>query len=75
MNLKIQNVALIGAGAVGGYFIWGLNGKKDINFSIIAEGERKERLEQGLVINGEKYTPQVLTPKEAGVVDLIMIAI
>ena len=75
MNLKIQNVALIGAGAVGGYFIWGLNGKKDINFSIIAEGERKERLEQGLVINGEKYTPQVLTPKDAGVVDLIMIAI
>ena len=73
--MKIQNVALIGAGAVGGYFIWGLNGKKDINFSIIAEGERKERLEQGLVINGEKYTPQVLTPKEAGVVDLIMIAI
>lgn len=72
--MKIQNVALIGAGAVGGYFIWGLNGKKDINFSIIAEGERKERLEQGLVINGEKYTPQVLTPKEAGVVDLIIIA-
>ena len=72
--MKIQNVALVGAGAVGGYFIWGLDGKKDINFSVIAKGERKKRLEEGLVINGEKYNPQVLTPEEAGVVDLIMIA-
>ena len=72
--MKIQNVALVGAGAVGGYFIWGLIGKKDINFSVIAKGERKERLELGLVINGEKYNPQVLMPEEAGVVDLIMIA-
>ena len=73
--MKIQNVALVGAGAVGGYFIWGLDGKKDINFSVIAKDERKKRLEeQGLVINGEKYTPQVLTPEEVGVVDLIMIA-
>lgn len=73
--MKIQNVALVGAGAVGGYFIWGLDNKKDINFSVIAKGERKKRLEEGLVINGEKYNPQVLTPEEAGVVDLIMIAI
>ena len=72
--MKIQNVALVGAGAVGGYFIWGLDNKKDINFSVIAKGERKTRLEQGIFINGEKYTPQVLTPEEAGVVDLIMIA-
>ena len=72
--MKIQNVALVGAGAVGGYFIWGLDNKKDINFSVIATGERKTRLEQGLFINGKKYTPQIFTPEEAGVVDLIMIA-
>ena len=73
--MKIQNVALVGAGAVGGYFIWGLNDKKDINFSVIAKDERKKRLEeQGLVINEKNYNPLVLTPEEAGVVDLIMIA-
>ena len=62
--MKIQNVALVGAGAVGGYFIWGLDNKKDINFSVIAKGERKKHLGEGLVINGEKYNPQVLTPED-----------
>lgn len=42
--MKIQSVAVLGAGAVGSYVIWGLSGKKDIDLSVIAKGERAERL-------------------------------
>ena len=73
--MKIHSVALIGAGAIGSYFIWGLTGKPDIDFMLIAEGERKERLQKGVVINGERYTPPVRTPEEAGPVDLVLIAV
>ena len=38
---KIEKVALIGAGAVGAYFIWGLSEKLGDNFCVIASGERK----------------------------------
>ena len=48
---KIETVAILGAGAVGSYFIYGLNEKFGENLWIIANGERKERLEkEGLMI-------------------------
>ena len=37
--MKIQSVAVLGAGAVGSYVIWGLSEKKDISLSVIAKGE------------------------------------
>ena len=73
--MKIRSAALIGAGAIGSYYIWGLTGKPDIDFMLIAEGERKERLQKGVVINGERFTPPVRTPEEAGPVDLVLIAV
>lgn len=73
--MTIKTVALIGAGAVGGYFIWGLMPKLKEDFCVIAKGDRKARLSnEGLVINGEKYFPIVKEPDEAGVVDLILVA-
>ena len=42
--MKIHSVAVLGAGAVGSYVIWGLSEKKDISLSVIAKGERAERL-------------------------------
>lgn len=51
--MKIKSVALLGAGAVGAYIIWGLSEVKNIEFGIVAEGSRKERLERdGIGING-----------------------
>ena len=50
--MKIQSVAILGAGAVGSYVIWGLSQKEEIELGVIAEGERKERLQQ----NGCKET-------------------
>ena len=66
--MKIKSVALLGAGAVGAYIIWGLSEVKNIEFGIVAEGSRKERLERdGLGINGQVYHPKVWTPDEAKV--------
>ncbi len=72
--MKIEKVALIGAGAVGAYFVWGLSEKLGDNFSVIADGERKERLErEGLTINGRQYRMHVARAEEAGVQDLILV--
>ena len=40
--MKIEKVAVLGAGAVGSYVIWGLSEKKEIRLGVIAEGERAE---------------------------------
>ena len=37
--MQIKSVAILGAGAVGSYVIWGLNSVKDIKLAVIAEGE------------------------------------
>ena len=74
--MKIKTVALIGAGAVGSYVTWGLMDKLGDDFCIIADGRRKERLEQeGIVINDNMFLPTVKTPEEARGVDLILVAV
>jgi 2-dehydropantoate 2-reductase len=51
--MQIKSVAVLGAGAVGSYVIWGLSSRKDIRLAVIAEGPRAERLkQQGITING-----------------------
>lgn len=73
--MKIQKVALLGAGAVGAYFIWGLSEKLGENFCVVAKGERKERLEKdGLIINGKQYALSVKEPKEVKDVDLLLVS-
>lgn len=74
--MKIQSVAVLGAGAVGSYVIWGLSEKKDISLSVIAKGERAERLKsEGCLINGKTYHLAVLTPEEAKGVDLLIVSL
>ena len=71
-----KSVAVLGAGAVGSYVIWGLSSRKDIRLAVIAEGPRAERLkQQGITINGTTYRPQVWTPQEANGVDLLVVAL
>lgn len=73
--MKINSVALIGAGAIGAYFISGLQEKLGRNFRVVAEGERAERLRRdGLVINGNRYELNVVSPKEAHGADLLLVA-
>ena len=73
--MKIQKAALPGAGAVGSYIIWGLSRCTDIQFGVVAQGERAERLKQGCVINGTVYHPAVWTPQEAHGADLLVVAL
>ncbi len=74
--MKIQSVAVLGAGAVGSYVIWGLAEKKDISLSIIAKGARAERLKkEGCLINGRTYRPAVLSPEEVKGVDLLVVSL
>ena len=73
--MKIEKAALIGAGAVGAYFIWGLSEKLQDGFSVIASGKRKNRLKQeGLIINKKHYNLNVKTSEEAGIQDLILVS-
>lgn len=74
--MKIKSVAILGAGAVGSYVIWGLSKREDIRLGVIAEGERKERLEKkGCLINDKLYRPEVWTPQEAHGVDLLVVSL
>ena len=41
---EIKSAAVLGAGAVGSYVIWGLSQKENIRLGVIADGERAERL-------------------------------
>ncbi len=74
--MNIKNVAVLGAGAVGSYVIWSLWRTEGINLSVIAEGERAERIRRdGCLINGEVFRPAVVTAKEAEGVDLLIVAV
>ena len=74
--MKIQSVAILGAGAVGSYIIWGLSKKDNIRLGVIAEGDRARRLkESGCASNGAVYRPEIWTPREAQGVDLLVVAL
>ena len=73
--MKIKTVAVLGAGAVGSYVIWGLSRRKDIRLGVLAEGKRAEKLKKGCTINDEVYHPEVWTPQEAKGVDLLIVSL
>ena len=72
--MKFTKIALIGAGAVGAYFIYGFTNLENLSFCVVAEGERAERLrKKGIVINEKIYFPEIKSQQEAKGVDLILI--
>lgn len=74
--MELKKIALMGLGAVGSYIYWGLSRKEGIDLSVIADGERKERLEkEGIVINGVRYNPAVKTPAQARGADLLIVTV
>ena len=78
--MKIKSVAVLGAGAVGSYFVYGLTDKKDIDFCVVADGARKERLEKDGILIDDKvkvraFRPAIRTPEEARGVDLLLVAV
>jgi len=74
--MNIKKAAILGAGAVGSYVIWGLSNKDGIELGVVAKDERNKRLKnEGITINGVKYTPNVWTPKEAKDADLLIVCL
>lgn len=74
--MNIKKVAILGAGAVGSYVIWGLSNNRDIELGVVAKDERNKRLKnEGITINGAKYKPNVWTPDEAKNIDLLIVAL
>lgn len=74
---KIEKISLIGLGAMGVFFaprLYSTYGKK---FRVIAEGDRKTRLEaEGVTINGKNYKFPIVTPETEGdTADLILIGV
>lgn len=74
--MQIKSVAVLGAGAVGSYVIWGLSSRKDIRLAVIAEGPRAERLNNRESPSTVPPTARRLwTPQEANGVDLLVVAL
>ena len=74
--MDIKKVAVLGAGAVGSYVIWGLSARRDIELGVVADGPRGERLvKEGCAINGKVYRPAVWTPQEAHDTDLLIVCL
>lgn len=73
--MNIKKVAVLGAGAVGSYVIWGLSRRDGISLGVVAEGERAERLKKGCIINDVTYNPEVWTPQEAQGADLLIVSL
>lgn len=61
--MSIENVALIGTGAVGGVYAKYLHNTYGNKFYVIANGSRKERIQQhGIRVNNVVFYPQVNPP-------------
>jgi len=61
--MKIQSVAILGAGAVGSYIIWGLSKKDNIRLGVIAEGDRARRLKESGCAIMEQFTARRSGPR------------
>ena len=74
---KIKKISLIGLGAMGVFFAPRLAAAYPEGFRVIADGERKRRLEEkGVIVNGVNYKFPIITPDEKGdPADLILIGV
>ena len=74
--MEIRTAAVIGAGAIGAYFIAGLEERLGENLWVIAEGERAERLARdGIVVNDRRIPVHVRRPEEAAGADLVIVCV
>lgn len=74
--MKIQKVTLIGLGSMGVFFAPKLKEHLKNDFRVLADGERKARLQQGITINGKKHYFNIITPElKDDPADLIIIAV
>ncbi|MDD2309617.1 MAG: ketopantoate reductase family protein [Desulfuromonadaceae bacterium] len=76
MNLSIEKIAIIGAGALGATYGSILHEMDPASVCFIASGGRYEKLKSdGVVVNGTHYAISVVRPEEATPVDLLIVAV
>lgn len=75
--MKIQTVTLIGLGAIGSFFAPKLcEYLGDRHFHVLAQGERRRKIESGITINGKTWFFPVASPDEkADPADLVIVAV
>jgi 2-dehydropantoate 2-reductase len=74
---KINRIAILGAGAMGGFFTERFLDAPGFSTAVVARGQRRDRLNNdGLVVNGKKYAIPVVDPaEETHPADLIIVAV
>lgn len=74
---RIQNIGILGAGAMGAYFAERFFDTPDFSTALIARGERLDRLNsEGLMVNGRPCRIPAINPDEAvSAVDLMIVAL
>lgn len=76
MNQTIESIVIIGAGALGATYGSLLYDMDPESVCIIASGTRYEKLHRnGVIVNGRRYAPAVVTPAEATPADLVIVAV
>ena len=53
--MKIQSVAILGAGAVGSYVIWGLSQKEEIELALLPREKERSAYNKTAARSMEKY--------------------
>jgi 2-dehydropantoate 2-reductase len=73
----IKTVAVLGAGAMGGFFTSRFCDSPDFSTQLIAGGRYYDRLtREGVVVNGKEYRPAVVPPDDPGPpADLVIVAL
>jgi 2-dehydropantoate 2-reductase len=74
---KIHNVAILGAGAMGGYFAAQFFDAPDFNTILVADAAHCEKLNRdGLIVNGKTYFIPAVQPEDVKTpMDLIMVGL
>lgn len=74
---KIHNVAILGAGAMGGYFAAQFFDAPDFNTILVADSAHCEKLNRdGLIVNGKHYFIPAMQPEAvAAPMDLVLVAL
>jgi len=71
---EIRTAALVGLGGVGAFVAARLRDRLGPGFVVVAGGERRARLERGVVVNGVRERFQLRAPEEGTPADLVIFA-
>lgn len=76
MTFSFDRISIIGAGAMGAYYAGRFFDMDPGCLSLVAGGERYDRLrKKGMTVNGKHYSYPVTRPEQASASDLVIVAV